>query len=139
MTEKRTLDVDGVMGLLRKIVFEKGADFTYHKVENSVTCHNFHGDEPGCIVGHVLVELGLDSSLAQRLRIEGSENAAVSCDRLSRSPEFDWAFDEDTVQVLTVAQVAQDDGKTWGEALGRAESRALEIRQFRADLADDLC
>ena len=102
---------------LRKAVAGKGEDFVYEPVDPLVGCLYF--DALGmcsCIVGHVLADHGytLDD-------IEKDRNNTLI-----------WSLDHRidmtaaAKSVLSVAQRAQDHGRTWGVALMRAEEEAEE-------------
>ena len=138
MSEKQRFGADEAILSLRAVVFEKGADFTYcnpawteEDLSTGFTrCLNFHGDEPGCIVGHVLAKLGLTPELARELGI--AEGAAVydACMRLTSELNFPWEFTMSAVNVLGTAQRFQDEHKTWGFALERAEECYAEVKNF---------
>lgn len=138
MTEKLTFDAQQALGLLRLVVFEKGKDFLYanpdwtHRdlVDNTTKCVNFHGDEPGCIVGHVLSRLGLTAEQAKVLGISGGASAYDSCTALNQDDGFGWEFTDNAVILLTEAQSHQDSRSPWGEALAKAEA------EYRALMAE---
>lgn len=135
MTEKQKFGADEAILSLRAVVFEKGADYMYcnpawtqEDITSGITrCLNFHGDEPGCIVGHLLAKLGLTPELARFLQIADGKSAYDSCGLLSGDPDFPWTFTVNAVQILGTAQLHQDDRKTWGFALERAEECYAEI------------
>lgn len=134
MTEKLRFGAEEAIRTLRKVVFEKGADYKYRnpewtqqdEIDGITICKNFHGDEPGCIVGHVLHTLGLDANTAQRLNIAGGASASESAEVLNFVPEFGWDFTDGAINVLTTAQCVQDNQKTWGESLAKAEEKYLK-------------
>lgn len=140
MTEKMTFGADEAILSLRAVVFEKGADFTYcnpawtqEDIASGMTrCLNFHGDEPGCIVGHVLAKLGLTAELARDFTISEGASAYDTCMRLSAEPEFPWEFTIDAINILGTAQGQQDERKIWGFALDKAEERYAEIKNGEA-------
>lgn len=117
------LTAEGAIGLLRMVVFEKGADFRYQKVASPngyPWCVNFHEGQPSCIVGHVLANLGLTGEDAGRWRVAGDVGVSETFGRLDGT-EFGWTADTDAADILTIAQSQQDNGMTWGEALSAAE------------------
>lgn len=119
------LDAKGAIGLLRLVVFEKGADFVYEKVDfdgaHIPRCVNFHEGEPSCIVGHVLANLGVSAEDAARMGVDGNMSAINVAGNLERFG-YEWKIDSDAVDILTAAQIRQDNGQSWGEALAYAEN-----------------
>lgn len=101
---------------------EKGKDFVYKKPEGVKTpfdaCLYVHGNEPGCIVGHVLYALGVP---LERMAAHESDTAMTLLKAL---------HDEGLVRrtaaadlMLHDAQVEQDSGKSWGNSVQVAISR----------------
>lgn len=135
MTEKLIFDAEAAIRTLRLVVFEKGADYTYENPDwtdadrdaRNYVCRNFHGTEPGCIVGHVLHRLGLTAELAEKLTIRGSAAACSSCESLNAYEDFSWKFTWGAIEVLTTAQAKQDNRYSWGDALQLAENRFMEV------------
>lgn len=116
------LDGKGAIGLLRLVVFEKGADFVYEKVSRDgvLLCVNFSDGQPSCIVGHVLANLGVSGEVADRLDISGSYTPGEVATVLEKR-KYEWQLDDDAVGILYTAQGRQDEGASWGEALADAE------------------
>lgn len=127
MTEKKVVGATKVIELLRAVVAEKGEGFKYsnpewtHMENNTMKCFNFHGDEPGCIVGHVLGKLGVTAEMARTVGVAGSSSACNSVWALASDDAFEWRFTPEAMNVLTEAQGHQDSGHSWGESLKVAE------------------
>jgi hypothetical protein len=75
----------------------------------------------------VLALLGLTFQKAFELQIDGPRIAEAVALTLNDREDFSWTFTIGARLVLAEAQMHQDDGKTWGEALEMAESRARLI------------
>lgn len=103
------LSVERALELLREVVAEFGEDHVYDNPDY------VHGDQPGCIAGHVYHRAGLE--LARLAEREGVVAYASS---------FLNVVSGDGPRILGAAQRQQDDGKTWGEALKAAERAAQE-------------
>lgn len=116
------LDAKGAIGLLRLVVFEKGADHTYSRVPGSFgpVCVNFYDGEPSCIVGHVLANLGVSAEKAAEMEVSHNVSVVNVARNLKRCG-YEWEIGEDAVDLLEEAQTLQDNGHTWGEALANAE------------------
>jgi hypothetical protein len=122
-----TVPATKVLQTLREVVAER-PEYEYKapadmlSYEDSSMCFYVHGDQPGCLVGHVLNRVGVPLSvLAQR---EGVGAYSVVPQVLNLTGEPD---DVATVQdVLTEVQYAQDQGATWGEALEEATRKPGE-------------
>lgn len=119
------LDADGAIRSLRTVVFEKGPDYVYQRVEAyglKGSCVNFTEDgQPSCIVGHVFSLLGLTAEKALEVGVASTTIADVSCELLNRS-DFEWKFTPQAQRILAVAQDYQDTGNSWGEALEACEN-----------------
>jgi len=110
------LTYDRALELLREVIAEKGEAFVYETVEADDFCRYVHGDQPGCIVGHVLVRAGV--GLADLRAVENCTPMDTS-----RCPAFlRWA-DERARSLLACVQDGQDNCHPWGVAL----ATALEI------------
>lgn len=119
------LTADRAIELLREVVAEAGGDFVYKNEEGYRNiCWYWHSGagKPGCVVGRVLHRHGW--SQADLVKIEGLaiEVAENTHEELGDSLGFIHGnVTEDAQRVLRVAQMAQDDGSPWGEALAKAE------------------
>ncbi|MFF9268639.1 hypothetical protein [Streptomyces rochei] len=109
-----TLTLDKAKELLAEAVAEKGEDFVYVNRDGrpvagltGADCHYVHGDQPGCIVGHVLHKAGV--SLADLSEYEGQG---------AEDPALDLAgATDDACRLLSYAQENQDRGIPWGESV----------------------
>lgn len=102
--------------LLDKAIADRGADYVYEPDENAAKlgqCNYVHGDQPGCIVGHVLHQFGV--SLETLKQSEGASARSV----LSRVAPFTNKYVRD---LLADVQDYQDNGYSWGESVRRARS-----------------
>lgn len=103
--------------LLREVVAEKGADYVDpNSGDNSPgPCEYTYDDAPGCIVGHVAFKAGVP---IERLH----DWLGMITDEPWETQEDADLFTYDALTLLRAAQVVQDNGGTWGEALASAES-----------------
>lgn len=107
-----------VLETLREVVAGK-EDYVYEpQQEGQSMCLYVHEDEhgrktPGCLVAHALVRLGGSIS-----GLEESEGSGP----LLASVKAGLSLEDASVEALVQAQVAQDSGYTWGEALRVAEA-----------------
>lgn len=112
----RTLDFAAALAALNAVVAEAGADHVYvstTSVESDAACLNVLEDEngnlcPGCIVGAALHHLGVPlDELAEC-------NAAAAQHTLCH---LGIAADQRTICLLRDAQIEQDHGVPWGDAV----------------------
>lgn len=96
-----------VISTLREVAAGR-PDYVYERPEGGSYCLYVHGDQPGCIVGHVLNRLGVP--LAELEKREGRGAFVVAAEFLHTT-----GFAR---EVLDVAQALQDRGRTWGESVG---------------------
>lgn len=109
---------DQIQSVLDDLVAEKGADFVYEPLSipgsnpRSI-CTYLHGQEPGCLVGHVLLRLGVDREwLAGEEGSSGGDVVTYSdleIEDLTRVAKF-----------LSQVQGYQDDSIPWGQAVQMA-------------------
>lgn len=109
---------DDVIGALRAVVAEKGADYVYvnrngEVASDSVQCYYVHGDQPGCIAGAAFHKLGVPLEVLAEFELQ---DAGYVAKQVLQFVSYD------TQGALTVAQQTQDGGGTWGQALRDAES-----------------
>ncbi len=123
--------------LLKQAKDSKGWNYRYRNPEDSGSrqCRYFEeGGEPGCIVGHVLHNLGY------RPRYEGEGDDRYRVDTIEGNPVahlvVKGVIEAPRVvrDMFTAAQRAQDDGATWGTSLDLAETvlNAYEAGQANA-------
>jgi hypothetical protein len=99
--------------LLDAQVAKKGADFIYQAPDESTrpnvaggVCLYYNDDNtPGCIVGHVLADIGYGPNAVN----EGAGASSL--------PVIKLAFDGDSQTLLDCVQESQDAGSSWGEAV----------------------
>ena len=102
--------------LLDKAIAERGADYVYNPPEEMASqgqCYYVHGDQPGCIVGHVLNLFGV--SLETLSTVEGNDAFYAIRKLLPSTSEVVREF-------LTDIQHNQDNGMRWGEAVNEARA-----------------
>lgn len=116
-----------VIKAAREIVAEKGEDYIYPDFQHGCT-YSTYGDVPSCIVGYIVNRI--DPVFFQEIANMESDGDpdSDSEDRAGNSfaanelnELFDAGIDEDVLASLRAAQIIQDSGKTWGEALQRLE------------------
>jgi hypothetical protein len=122
MTTRQIFARDAIE-LLRAQVEKKGADYVYirHVEGDCNICKNYvRGPEgvrvPDCLLGHVYADLGV-------LHVVFETSAIRQMVRLLFYAGIEMS--ERAIYVFDVAQVAQDQRRTWGEALAYA-TRAAE-------------
>lgn len=95
---------------LREVVAEKGAGYVYPESEKDDTgsCRYRYEGKPSCIIGHVLDRLGFGVGESWE-----QTKASFVLRPLGASPSVQRLAD--------AAQLAQDEGRSWGEALAEAE------------------
>jgi hypothetical protein len=121
-TEPRVLDCDDALTLLRAAVQAKGADHIYQPKPNGRgdrQCYYLYGDQPDCIVGHVLLAAGwtLDEVYSVEETTPGSYQCGLWSQRLT----------ERAAALLDYTQINQDRGLPWGKAVDDA------VAQMEAD------
>lgn len=120
-----------VLEQLRAAVVLKGKDYRYtedpaNRGGESPTDYAYERDgQPSCIVGHVLIRLGVDPAVFR----EDYANPTVDEVSTVNATKFKHchkvlpiAAENNTVlRALIAAQSEQDQGRTWGEALVAAK------------------
>ena len=106
---------------LRQVVAEKGAGYVYPESEKKASrgnlapvCQYRVNGRPSCIIGHVLDRLGI----VTEPRHEGHGAGHVVAV---------YGGSEQVASLADTAQIMQDVGRTWGEALERAEGQAQSL------------
>lgn len=108
-----TFTEEQVTAVIREIVAER-PDYVYDSPSGDAQC--VYGDadgNPSCLVGHVIAKL--DPEGFKELIGFANELAFVSTDWFDRPPE-------DVASALLQAQITQDSGRPWAEALFQYES-----------------
>lgn len=125
----RTIDTTEALTLLNRAVEEKGKDFIYEDQTGSLSqCAYFHGDEPGCIVGHVMSYVGVKPEHLVHQEENFNRGATIDSPDLAKAlaENADIEFTDDAKWALLQAQCDQDRGAIWGDALASAEVWASE-------------
>lgn len=123
MVDLRHKTVKDALEALDNAVKDRGEDFVYPEEWKTKlgSCMYFHGSCPACIVGHVLHQWGLKhdtiaygehSTLGEAEAPLGGLNTFLS---------------EGVLEVLTAAQIAQDEDTPWGEAVRQAHESAATL------------
>lgn len=114
------LTLERTKQLLTEAVAEKGEGFVYVNRAGrqateygSITCHYVHGDEPGCIVGHILHKAGVSLADLSDYESQGAEDPVENL----TDPE------PGVTKLLNWAQDFQDRGVPWGKSVQRALAR----------------
>lgn len=116
----REVSVKEVFELLDLAVADRGEDFVYEKSDTTF-CMNFHGDEPGCIVGWVFHHLGVTGEQATDCQANKTD-ARTAYYHLGGTRQFNTS--EDGLDVLLCAQSYQDAGDSWGKSVAKARTWA---------------
>ena len=112
-----------VLDAITAVVEELGEDFHYINefgetpgspdehgyTSHAIGCHYLHGNEPGCIVGRVLLKLGVSKDVLREN--EGLPINMVAFDSVEYMPT------NHALQALRRAQIYQDNGHSYGDAL----------------------
>jgi hypothetical protein len=124
VNDLKVINAQQAYDLLEEVV--KGReDFVYYRPRDyGNTCVYFDNNQPSCIVGHVLAELGLTAADVETF------NAEAFLTILGRLEQHGFRFTEKASDVLFAAQYTQDGAgapddadHSWGEALNKAAER----------------
>lgn len=107
------ITLDEAKELLSRAVKEKGADYVYEQVDGACLYFNPSDKCPSCMVGYALSYKGLTYD-----NLVASDSAIGEVTNLAEEGVI--KVDNETLALLTVAQVEQDQGQTWGRALEEA-------------------
>lgn len=108
---------DEALGALREAVNHRGEDYAYY--DHFPACFYFGPatGNPLCIVGEVSTRLPRNRTEVTNLLSEYNE-----CEFMVGSiPDLQEYFTEDAINLLYQAQIQQDFGVAWGEAVRIAE------------------
>lgn len=123
---------------LLNIVSSKPQGYSYSKREgrnDQLMCLYWHegedGGEPGCIIGHLLADLGAP---AEFLIACDNEGKGSSLDQVIKSGVLDGVFEDNVALALRFLQTKQDSGVTWERAMEAMDDfwaglRTLEYHQ----------
>ena len=102
-----------------ELVGEFGAEFIYEKRRSStgqLMCYYVKDGQGDCIVGRVLVKLGVSVDILRQYEGDGSWFV------LRQLREKGWSINEEADMFLGVLQGSQDSGWTWGHSLREAQN-----------------
>ena len=102
-----------VVETLRQVAEER-PEYVYDRRDEGCVYVDYETHQPSCLVGHVLVRLGVPAELFLRDPVRNVTGIDVLVAHealpLSRS----------AIRLLCRAQMAQDEGETWGASLAEA-------------------
>lgn len=137
------ITLDEAKELLARAVKEKGEDYVYVPLREGgrpngrPQCAYFNEEDrcPSCMVGYVLSYKGVTYE-----RLDATNSVVTEVQDLVE--EGHLKVDNHTLALLTVAQVEQDQGQTWGRALEEAlatyeESAEAYETEGRDDESED--
>jgi hypothetical protein len=129
------ITLDEAKELLARAVKEKGENYVYEPLTNMgrSQCAYFNPEDgcPSCMVGYVLSYKGVTY---EALDATGSVVTEVQ----DLVEEGHLKVDNETLALLTVAQVEQDQGQTWSRALEEAlETYEESAEAYESDGRDD--
>lgn len=117
MTEVST---ETALKLLKDAVELKGEGYRYPTYTRSeLSCHYAYEGQPDCIVGHVLVALGVPVSALDYNDPDsdlGIASGSISGNWHTLEEQYDLAFDDGARVALEAAQSMQDAGWSWGRS-----------------------
>lgn len=120
------IDERRALELLIDVVDQAGDDFVYEKVKlasGNDGCRYVMDGKPSCLVGHALVRAGCEISI-----LEDLDSPGVSA--VDLRSHLTWVTDGAS-EVFFAAQQVQDDGRTWGDAIGAAKVEYEAWRRMR--------
>lgn len=101
--------IEQLSQIMTEIVNEAGRDFVYRN-HNYSNCTYLKDDVPDCLIGRVLFRLGIPLEVLQEM----DENIiAISS---AEGPDL-TGLSTSACDLLGVAQMKQDQGQNWGDAL----------------------
>lgn len=130
-TEKPTIDAERALSLMERAVEKMGVDYTYPAgdPDGSInTCVYVRDGEPSCLVGHALFIAGIDIDALADLDTYSETDVSTLArgnEEVGQEPVLPRlaVLSGDAVEVFQTAQMDQDQGRTWGEALSHARRR----------------
>jgi hypothetical protein len=135
MMEK--FDFEDTLDMLKDVIKDR-RDYVYEShPEAGLTCHYVWNGEPDCVVGHVLVKIGISKADLQYGETRDAKHGKYSQGSAGnllqdlRDNGVVW-FDRDATTLLGKAQAHQDSGVPWGEAVKYAEGYVRGQRSERS-------
>lgn len=110
---KPTITEADFTAAIEKAVADKGADYVYNP-RHDRTCVYTEDGEPSCIVGTALVNLGFEPNPKWDTAPRSGVFEDTAADTIL--PHF-FDIPGDVVLAARKAQIEQDNGGTWGQAL----------------------
>lgn len=123
------IDLAAAQRLVNEAIELKGADYIYPKQNGSCKYVHFDGffeedtdeyvttsQEPGCIVGYAMWIAGVP---LEELRRDNEDSAVGLASNLQHRGKV--AFSAEAVDYLSMVQISQDKGATWGNSDERAK------------------
>ena len=121
----KTITAQDMAQLIHNIA-DKTPTFIYQTPEEDYgeLCRYKHGpEEPGCLIGHVLHELGL-------LDYTEEGYAADTVLRIINKEQQTYFFTEEATDIACEVQRIQDSGQTWGSAATAADGMAKDSQYW---------
>lgn len=114
------IDSIKALELLKTVVEDKGADYVDRNASSPGGCCYVYATGGRCIIGEVLSLIGIKDDTLEEL------NGWGNIDRIHENHQLpsNISLPKDAIEILYVAQSAQDAGCTWGEALRKAENES---------------
>jgi hypothetical protein len=113
---KGVIGYDDVLRGLNEAVKANGYDYKYPRTERGA-CYNVFDGKPDCIVGWVMIWLGVP---IEWFDTDGRDNADVGEVCKALFLVNDIKFSDEARDLLGWAQTYQDNGSTWGVSVTRA-------------------
>ena len=122
MSETPVITMDNVMDLLEQAVDTRGPDYVYPDSDTFKGCKYQQDGAPSCLVGVALSIAG--ASIDQLRAMDDSDEPGMTSGSLcdDRDVPLPVSASADALDVLGIAQLAQDTGHPWGQALSNARS-----------------
>lgn len=112
----RVVTYEETLRALNEAVRERGYNYVYPR-NNRGVCYNVFQGKPDCIVGWVMIRLGVPIEWFKEDTRE-NDNVGDVCRALFFQKMFE--FEEAALDLLTDVQISQDSGSTWGVSVTRA-------------------
>lgn len=121
----RTITYTEALTALNEAVKTKGYKHTYQREGQFAGCYNVTlAGKPDCIVGHALIWLGIPAEwfLESEPEEDGDSRRGTSAGQACRllTDQNLFGFEPSAVDLFIEAQVSQDNGVAWGEAVAKA-------------------
>lgn len=115
--EITTLTAERSLELLEEVVTEAGEDYVYSfNYGYQGTCVYVSDGKPACLVGRVLAKHGVP--VQELAAWDNLANIGASAIDQVNAP----FITDEALKILLTAQLTQDDGATWGQALCEAKA-----------------